>query len=218
MLALRLVLHRAARPSTPPLTAIRESLARAERLAPPPSQPAPEPKMGQLIVLRPPSVPPPPPPVTARYRTVPFPTAPENGKIIQEINGCKMLLLEIIRRTAYDWVLYRTSRRMVQKVLAEEAYRWLFLEVPGSPEWDERKRECKDMTSFEAICESLDLDPDTVREHIRKLTPNNVMSVGRPAEYRRRDVFTAQEGGEDVYAVPDNMLPYSEASDDEPVY
>jgi hypothetical protein len=211
---LHLAVHRAARPAMPSLRVMREALARAERLAPPP--PSSEPQLAQVIVLRPPTIPPPPPPPA--YKTVPLPTAPDDGNIAQEINGCKMLLLEVIRRTAYDWVLYRSSRRMVQKVLAEEAYRWLFVEVPGSSDWDERKSEGKDMTSFVAICEGLDLDPDAVREHIRRITPKNVMSVGRPAEYRRRDVFTAQEGGEDVYAVPDNLVPYGDISDEEPVY
>ena len=210
------------RPVLPPLGPMREALARVEYLMPapppPPSQPVPvEPKLAQVIVLRPPSVPP-PAPITATYRTVPIPTAHDDGKIIQEINGCKMLLLEIIRRTAYDWVLYRSSRRMVQKTLADEAFRWLFLEVPGSGDWQERRREAKDMTSFVAICEALDLDPVTVRNHIRKITPKNVMSVGRPAEYRRRDVFTAQDGGDDVYAVPDNLVPYADDTSDETIY
>ncbi len=142
----------------------------------------------------------------------------DEGFITQEINGCKMLLLEIVRRTAFDWVLYRSSRRMVQKVLAEQAYRWLFLENPGTPEWNERKREGKDVTSFVAICEALDLDPDKVREHIRNLTPKNVTSVGRPAEYRKRDATASTN--EDAYAVADNLVSYSETnpSDDEPFY
>lgn len=105
----------------------------------------------------------------------------------QEINGCKSLLLEIIRRAAYDWVLYRTSRRMVNRKYAESAHHWLFVEEAGCPEDKERTEGEKDITSFLAICEALDLDPESVRVHVRKLTPKNVMSVGRPAEYRRRD-------------------------------
>lgn len=105
----------------------------------------------------------------------------------QEINGCKSLLLEIIRRAAYDWVLYRTSRRMLHKKLAEHAYQWLFVEDESDPAWKERMDNEKYITSFIAICTALDLDPESVRKHIKKLTPTNVMSVGRPAEYRRRD-------------------------------
>lgn len=107
--------------------------------------------------------------------------------VLQEINGCKSLLLEIIRRAAYDWVLYRTSRRMLHKKLAEHAYQWLFVEVENDAGWKERMDNEKYITSFVAICSALDLDPDGVRKHIQKLTPKNVMSVGRPAEYRRRD-------------------------------
>lgn len=105
----------------------------------------------------------------------------------QEVNGCKGLLLEIIRRAAYDWVLYRTSRRLLNKRLADHAYRWLFQENDKHPDWAERQESGKYITSFESICFELDLDPEMVRGHIRRLTPKNVMSVGRPPEYRRRE-------------------------------
>lgn len=105
----------------------------------------------------------------------------------QEIDGCKLLLAEIIRRAAFDWVLYRTSRRLLHKRLAEQAYNWLFVEEPDSAEWRERQESDKYITSFVAICDALDIDPNAMRTYIKKLTPKNVMSVGRPAEYRRRD-------------------------------
>jgi hypothetical protein len=105
----------------------------------------------------------------------------------QEINGCKSLLLEIIRRAAYDWVLYRTSTRIVYKKLAEQAFHWLFNEKPGHPDWVERDESGKQISGFMAICSALDLDPEAVRVHVRRLTPKNVMSVGRPPEYRRRE-------------------------------
>lgn len=107
--------------------------------------------------------------------------------VLQEINGCKSLLLEIIRRAAYDWVLYRSSRRLLQHKLAEQAFTWLFKETDSHPDARERNDSGKQITSFEAICSALDLDPDAVRTHVRRLTPKNVMSVGRPAEYRRRE-------------------------------
>jgi hypothetical protein len=126
--------HQPPAPPPPPLEPIRAALARVERLTIPPPPPAKP--MGKLLVLRIP---------------VPSPTAlpdtdsdwdPEDEEVelddikdeelaLQTVNGCKTLLLEIIRRAAYDWVLYRGSRRMVQKVMAEQAYRWLFLENPG---------------------------------------------------------------------------------------
>lgn len=105
----------------------------------------------------------------------------------QEINGCKSLLLEVIRRAAYDWVLYRTSTRLPQKKLAEQAYHWLFQEDPEDIEWHERVESGKIVTAFTSICSALDLPPETVRAHVKKLTPKNVMSVGRPPEYRRRE-------------------------------
>jgi hypothetical protein len=107
--------------------------------------------------------------------------------VAQEINGCKTLLLEVIRRAAYDWVLYRTSRRLLHKKLAEDAYLWLFVEKPGHVNWLERNDAGKHITSFLSICSELDLDVEQVRMYVRRLTIKNVMSVGRPAEYRRRE-------------------------------
>jgi hypothetical protein len=145
------------------------------------------------------------PPARTGVRT-PF----EEEMLLQEINGCKLLLLEMVRRAAYDWVLYRGSRRLVQRSLAEQAYRWLFLETPEHPDWAERHREGKDCTSFVAVCESLDIVPERAREHIRRLTAKNVMSVGRPAEYRRRDVFSSRAGEDDVYSTPGVLVDYNE--------
>lgn len=111
-----------------------------------------------------------------------------HAEIQQEIVGSKSLLLEIIRRAAYDWVLYRSSRRLLHKKLAEESFIWLFKEEPGHPDWDERATNGKQMTSFVGICSALDLDVDTLRGHIRRMTAKNVTSVGRPAEYRRVEI------------------------------
>ena len=114
------------------------------------------------------------------------------GEREQEITGCKMLLLEIIRRAAYDWVLYRQSRKMVNLVLAEHAFTWIFQETPAHKDWTERISEGKELTSFVAICEHLDLEPELVRRYVRRLEPKNVMSVGRPAEYRNHDSTPAE--------------------------
>jgi len=112
--------------------------------------------------------------------------------IDQEIRGTKTLLLEVVRRAAYDWVLYRTSTRLLHKKLAEDAYTWLFEEEAGHPNWDERNRQGKSITAFLTICSELDLDAKTVRNYVRRLTVKNVMSVGRPAEYRRRDTSSVR--------------------------
>jgi hypothetical protein len=188
-----------------PLAAIRRSLARAERLL----EPAPRVAKAKVprVVLVPPAAPLPArtvpwePPITNALTLVPRPRRDE-ALVLQEINGCKTLLLEIIRRAAYDWVLYRASRKLIHKTLADQAFQWLFKEVSGSADWEERQREGKHITGFVAICESLDLDPDAVRHHIQRLTPRNVTSVGRPAEYRRRDVFPAHSSDEDAFATP----------------
>lgn len=201
-------------PPAPPLIpveAIKKALVRAERLVPKP------PVRAKVVPLRAKPVPPPPPPESSE-RLLELseeisPTRRDEELLLQEINGCKTLLLEVIRRAAYDWVLYRASRRMVQKVLAEQAYRWLFTEIPGSADWKEREREGKHISSFISICESLDLDPDTVRRHIKRLTPKNVMSVGRPAEYRRRDVFSSEGGGAEAYSLPDGLVGYDDGPD-----
>jgi hypothetical protein len=97
-----------------------------------------------------------------------------------------MLLIEIMRRAAHDWVLYRTSTRLPQRQIAEEAYNWLFVEGPGTPEWAERAKNKRELTSFLGICDVLSLDPDTVRSYIRGLTVQEILSAGRPPTYRRQ--------------------------------
>lgn len=206
---------------SPGLESARAALARAERLLTPP----PPARIGRLLVLR--SRPAPEPKEEDEERSD---WDPEEGELRleaidlsdrellqQTVNGCKALLLEIIRRAAYDWVLYRTSRRMMQRVLADQAYRWLFLEHTGTADWELRKRDGKDVTSFVSICEGLDLDPDTVRKHIKRLTPKNVMSVGRPAEYRRRDVFSSQPS-DDVYSTPGLLVEFDDGSSEDTSY
>jgi hypothetical protein len=159
---------------------LREEFALA-RPKPPPRAPKKRQPPKPRIFISPPlparCLPPPPPPPGTHEAYV---------QSLQNAYGTRALLLEIIRRAASDWVLYRTSRRMKRKELAEEAYTWLFLEKPGHPDWELRKREDKEGTSFLFICDALDLNPEQLRMHIRKLTPHNVMNVGRPAEYRRR--------------------------------
>ena len=140
----------------------------------------------------------------------------ETELLVQEINGSKTLLLEVIRRAAYDWILYRSSTRLPQKQLAEQSYEWLFLEKPGHPSWSLRIREDRESTSFIAVCEQLDLDPDTARGHIRKLTPQHVMSVGRPASYRVRSPSTSDN--DDSYCLPDGIVVEDPADTDDTLY
>lgn len=169
---LRLV-YSSSRSTEENLRSIREALAKVQQaVAIPPAPPS----SGKVLVSLP---------------AVPIFDLPavmrDPALVQQEINGCKSLLLEIVRRAAYDWVLYRTHRRLLNRKIAEQAYHWLFLESENDPEGRERTSNEKQITSFLAICQALDLDAASVRAHIKKLTPKNVMSVGRPAEYRRRD-------------------------------
>jgi hypothetical protein len=102
----------------------------------------------------------------------------------QEASRCRALLLEVVRRAAHDWILYRTSARLPMKQVAEEAYTWLFEEEPGHPWWRMRERNGCTLMSLISICEQLDLDPEFVREKIRKLTVQQIILAGRPAERR----------------------------------
>ncbi len=102
----------------------------------------------------------------------------------QEASRCRALLLEIVRRAAHDWILYRTSTRLPMKQIAEEAFTWLFEEEPGHPWWSMRQKSGCMLTSLLNICEQLELDPEYVRERIRKLTVQQIMLAGRPAERR----------------------------------
>lgn len=122
-----------------------------------------------------------------------------------DVPGCKALLLEVIRRASHDWVLYRTSGVMAKRKLAEDAYVWLFQEEPGHGAWAERAANRKDFTSFLSICELLDLDPEAVRKRVRSLTVQQVLSVGRPAEYRRPDT-SADEGRYNLGPYSDKLL------------
>jgi hypothetical protein len=115
----------------------------------------------------------------------------------REVSKCKALLLEVLRRAAHDWILYRQHHKMGFRELAEDAYVWLFEEEEGHAYWRLR-RTCmltnsegklvkapKILTSFLDICEALDLDPETVRKRVRKMDVKTIMAAGRPAECRR---------------------------------
>ncbi|WP_394831822.1 hypothetical protein LVJ94_35430 [Pendulispora rubella] len=109
-----------------------------------------------------------------------------------DIAGCRTLLLEVVRRAAYDWVLYRDSSHPAKKALAEDAYEWLFEIDEDSPGSGGDEEDAEGITSFLSICDTLDIAPEVLRARIRVLTRRNVVSIGRPAEYRRRRVETGE--------------------------
>jgi len=105
-----------------------------------------------------------------------------------EAGNCRALLLEIVRRAAFDWVLYRTNSKLPNRMLADNAYTWLFVEEPDTALWRQREQADKTITGFVSICEAVGVDPERMRERIRMLTERDIMGAGRPAEKRRHKV------------------------------
>ena len=124
---------------------------------------------------------------------------PDSYDEIMVASRCRALLLEVIRRAAHDWVLYRNTRRP-ERAFARSAYVWLFEEEPGHPDWETRKREGEPLMAFLTICECLDLDPDVVRRRVKQMTIRDIMAAGRPAETRK----VKHEGVED-YSTPSSI-------------
>jgi len=113
-----------------------------------------------------------------------------------ESAGCKALLLEVMRRAAADWVLYRTSSKASQKQSAEEAYFWIFVEEPGTALYSNRAINKMELTAFVSICDVFNLDPDVVRAYIRRLTVKDILSTGRPPTYRRNNKTPSKKAAE----------------------
>lgn len=111
---------------------------------------------------------------------------PEGPMDQMEVSRCRALLLEVVRRAAHDWVLYRQHDRLELKQRAQLAYTWLFEESPGHHWWRTRQEEGRMITAFLVICDELDLDPETVRRRVRGMDVKSILSAGRPAERRRR--------------------------------
>jgi len=126
-----------------------------------------------------------------------------------EMTHCRALLLELIRRTAHDWVLYRQHERMALKQLAQEAFVWLFEEEPGHPWWEVRKEEGRFLTGFLTICDELDLDPEVVRSRVRQLDVKTILSAGRPPE-KRKAPSEESHYGEYVIAVDMDVQAYGD--------
>lgn len=126
-----------------------------------------------------------------------------------ESSRCKALLLEILRRAAHDWVLYRSHHRLTNREIAEDAYEWLFEEDEDHQSWTERAKATfvlddtevsgvRNLTSFLSICEVLELDPTIVRNRVKKMDVQTIISAGRPAETRRHkdsDTVSIEEYG-----------------------
>lgn len=113
----------------------------------------------------------------------------------QDAAGAQALLIEIVKRAAFDWVLYRSSSRLEQKKIAEDAYVWLFQEEEDHPHWAVRVAEGKVVTSFLSICDVFDISPDVLRRKIRTLDPQRVLISGRPPNAGKEDTH-----GKEMYS------------------
>ncbi len=113
-----------------------------------------------------------------------------------ESSRCKALLLEVLRRAAHDWVLYRSHSKLQNREIAQDAFEWLFEEDEDHVSWRERATAVftldatevtgvRNITSFLSICEVLELDPETVRTRVRQMDVQTIISAGRPAETRK---------------------------------
>lgn len=119
---------------------------------------------------------------------------------------CRAFLLEIVRRAAHDWVLYRFTSRLDKRQLALNAYTWLFEEKPGHPWWELRQREGEPFLAFLNICETLDIPPDRIRERVKAMTMRDIVTAGRPAEHRHHQVKGKMSGVEDYESPPELSL------------
>jgi len=124
--------------------------------------------------------------------------------VVLEGSRCRALLLEIVKRAAHDWILYRLQADLELRQLADDAYIWLFEEGPGHKNWESRKGTEAELTSFLAICEATDLSPHKVRAAVRCMTPQGITRAGRPAEVRRPKKEQQLDGIED-YSLPDGL-------------
>jgi len=146
--------------------------------------------------------------------TAKMPTQDFGDVTSQDIEGCRILLVEIVRRAAFDWVTYRDSTRIDRKIIAKDAFNWIFKEGPGHPNWSEQKM--FPLFSFLGICDVLGLDHDYVRACIRKLTYQRIQSSGRPKTLRRlpREESIHGVGGYDFLLNAD--IRFSDLEDDFP--
>lgn len=105
---------------------------------------------------------------------------------LREAEGARSLLLEIIRRAIFDWLLYRDSTEPERKQLALEAYVWLFEEDENHPDYLIRVAEHREFTSFVSICRSLDINIKQIRDDIRQLQLDNNRSGKIPKAGHQR--------------------------------
>ena len=92
--------------------------------------------------------------------------------------GIRALWLKVIIRAVFDWVTYRDSTKLEKRKYAESADVWLF-------------HKSTLFNSFENVCRQLDLDPEQIRNQVKKMTKDDVSKI----EHLERDYDDAE--GED---------------------
>jgi hypothetical protein len=92
---------------------------------------------------------------------------PYDGPSTHEGENERLLLASIIRRAAFDIVLYRNAPRLVDRLIGVSAYHWMF------------KEESNHFTAFLSICEILDQDPNWIRRQTLKLKKTDVKKYDR---------------------------------------
>ncbi len=110
----------------------------------------------------------------------------------EDAQACHRLMLEIVRRAAFDWVCLGNKDDERAETWAD-ANTWLFEEGPGHPWWETRQGEGTGHLSFLAICEYLALDVERMRTKIRNMTEADVIAVGRPIEHRDRTGLNVED-------------------------
>lgn len=84
-------------------------------------------------------------------------------------SGERLLLASILRRAAYDIVLYRNATKLKLQRLGQGAYAWMFDDRPVH-----ELPPCDRFTSFLNICTLLDQDPNEIRRKTLKLERKDV--------------------------------------------
>jgi len=108
--------------------------------------------------------------------------------ILEKYDPYRVLWVKVIQRAAFDYVLWKDSKKLGLRRYAQCAERWFFSESSL-------------VNSFVSICGVLGLDPDYIRNLVRHLTKEQVKKL----EMKERDgkdllstvVFGHLESGDD---------------------
>ena len=102
-------------------------------------------------------------------------------KKIDQHECFRLLWIKVILRAAYDWVLYRDSSNNISKKIADDAYRWLF-DPPKEKKTVKLDNKnvvifTQEFNALENICDSIDLDIDSVRRFANNLTRDQIKKM-----------------------------------------